>query len=221
MSTTITVRFQIGGHTAAQWAASNPVLLARELATETDTLKFKVGDGVTAWNSLPYSGASASLTNAALGGITDLSGGRLKFPATQVPSTDANTLDDYEEGTFTPTLLFGGLAIGMTFSTQLGRYTKIGRTVFYEIRMVLTAKGSSTGTATVGGLPFTAVAAPGALAVTQLNNVNALNTPSATVTAGSAAMGLSNFNGTGLAVLTDAAFNSNSVIVLTGFYTAA
>lgn len=39
--------------TAAQWAASNPVLLAGELGYETDTFVIKFGDGVTPWNSLP------------------------------------------------------------------------------------------------------------------------------------------------------------------------
>jgi hypothetical protein len=49
-------RFQFPGKTATAWAAANPVILARELAVETDTGKFKVGDGVTPWNSLPYGG---------------------------------------------------------------------------------------------------------------------------------------------------------------------
>jgi len=50
----ITVRFQIGGHNAADWTGGNPTLLAREYAAELDTGKFKIGDGATAWNSLPY-----------------------------------------------------------------------------------------------------------------------------------------------------------------------
>jgi hypothetical protein len=50
------IRFQFPGKTAAQWVATNPVLLAREFGFETDTNKFKIGDGVTAWNSLPYGG---------------------------------------------------------------------------------------------------------------------------------------------------------------------
>ncbi|MCW3039360.1 MAG: hypothetical protein JWM31_1265 [Solirubrobacterales bacterium] len=49
-------QFQIRGDTAANWAAANPVLLTRELALETDTRKIKLGDGVTAWNALPYGG---------------------------------------------------------------------------------------------------------------------------------------------------------------------
>lgn len=58
MSTTIPQRFLTAGHTAAEWAASNPVLLDREEAFETDTRKIKFGDGVTAWNSLPYAAGS-------------------------------------------------------------------------------------------------------------------------------------------------------------------
>ena len=42
------------GGTAAQWASANPVLAAREIGLEADTLKLKWGDGTTAWNSLPY-----------------------------------------------------------------------------------------------------------------------------------------------------------------------
>lgn len=83
--------------------------------------------------------------------------GQLAFPATQNPSADANTLDDYEEGVWTPALNFGGAAVGMTYaSTPAGRYTKIGRTVFATGSLTLTAKGSSTGAATIAGLPFTA-----------------------------------------------------------------
>ena len=51
---TVSARFQIAGHGAAEWLQSNPVLLDRELATERDTGKFKLGDGVKAWADLPY-----------------------------------------------------------------------------------------------------------------------------------------------------------------------
>lgn len=47
-------RIQIRGDTAANWTSSNPTLAAREIGIETDTLKMKVGDGVTIWASLPY-----------------------------------------------------------------------------------------------------------------------------------------------------------------------
>lgn len=47
---------QLRGDTAAAWTAANPILNARELALETDTGQFKIGDGVTNWTVLPYGG---------------------------------------------------------------------------------------------------------------------------------------------------------------------
>lgn len=51
-------RIRLRRATQAQWAASNPVLLAGELAVETDTRRLKVGDGTTAWTGLDYVEAS-------------------------------------------------------------------------------------------------------------------------------------------------------------------
>lgn len=45
--------------TAAQWTSANPVLASGEPATETDTGKWKLGDGATTWSSLPYQAAAA------------------------------------------------------------------------------------------------------------------------------------------------------------------
>ena len=47
-------RIQIRRDTAANWTSANPTLAQGELGVETDTLKFKVGDGSTAWNSVNY-----------------------------------------------------------------------------------------------------------------------------------------------------------------------
>lgn len=60
------------------------------------------------------------------------------------------------EGTFTPALKFGGNSVGMTTSTAVGSYRKIGKLVYVTLRITLTAKGSSTGAATITGLPFAA-----------------------------------------------------------------
>lgn len=92
-----------------------------------------------------------------INGLVDISGaaaGQIKFPVTQNSSADANTLDDYEEGTFTPTVTLGGGAVGATYGTQVGRYTKTGNRVSFSIRLTLTNKGSSTGALLVAGLPF-------------------------------------------------------------------
>ena len=81
--------------------------------------------------------------------------GNLAFPAVQNASSDANTLDDYEEGTWTMAVAFAGASVGQTASTNTGRYTKKGREVHVSGLLTLTAKGSSTGDATLTGLPFT------------------------------------------------------------------
>jgi hypothetical protein len=90
------------------------------------------------------------------GGSTTATGTGIAFPATQSASTDANTLDDYEEGTWTPVIKFAGNNVGMTFSNQTGTYVKIGRQVIVWYAILLTAKGSSTGNAGVTGAPFAA-----------------------------------------------------------------
>lgn len=85
----------------------------------------------------------------------NLTGGQIAFPATQAASAGANTLDDYEEGTFTPGLTFGGGSTGLAYSVLAGFYTKIGRQVHEAFVIGLSSKGSSTGVVLLTGLPFT------------------------------------------------------------------
>lgn len=92
----------------------------------------------------------------ALTALLDLSGagaGQIKFPAAQNPSANANTLDDYEEGTFTPTIIGTGTAGAGTYSVQAGHYIKIGGRVFFDIELVWSAHTGTTGMK-VSGLPF-------------------------------------------------------------------
>jgi hypothetical protein len=68
----------------------------------------------------------------------------------------ANALDDYEEGTWTIGVSFGGASAGITYdASTLATYTKIGRQVTVNGFVALTNKGSSTGSARITGLPFT------------------------------------------------------------------
>ena len=70
-------------------------------------------------------------------------------------ATAANLLDDYEEGTWTPGLTFGGSATGISYVAQSGTYTKIGRIVSLAFNLRIDDNGSSTGSANITGLPFT------------------------------------------------------------------
>ena len=83
-------------------------------------------------------------------GLLTLPYGQIKFPAAQNASADANTLDDYEEGTWTPSL--GG---NTTYYGQTGTYTKIGNTVHIRGNLHINSIGTGSAT-TISGLPFTA-----------------------------------------------------------------
>ena len=63
-------------------------------------------------------------------------------------------MDSYEEGTWSPTVTFGGASTGVTYGTQEGWYTKVGRLVHATLHITLTSKGSSTGGFFIEGLPF-------------------------------------------------------------------
>jgi hypothetical protein len=87
-----------------------------------------------------------------------LTKGNLAFPADQNASTDPNTLDDYEEGTWTPVITFatpGDLAV--VYSLRSAYYTKIGRLVSVSFAMVTSTFTHTTasGNLLITGLPFT------------------------------------------------------------------
>jgi len=109
----------------------------------TTAVTINTSQGVAVLNCLGVGNATPSTSGA---GIT--------FPASQSASTDANTLDDYEEGTWTPTLVFSGGAGSASYTTRVGTYTKIGRVVYLSMDVVF-VKGTASGTLdTISGIPF-------------------------------------------------------------------
>jgi hypothetical protein len=80
-------------------------------------------------------------TATANGGDLQVSSG-ITFPATQVAKSDANTLDDYEEGTWTPTITGGYTSI--TYSSQSGWYRKVGSLVIVSGRLMFSGTANST-----------------------------------------------------------------------------
>ena len=112
---------------------------------------------IDASQAVTMAGRTTNPTTISVGAATpSTSGAGITFPATQSASTNANTLDDYEEGTFTPSLSFGDGVVGLTYGYRVGIYVKVGNVVSVFIRIALNNKGSSTGHAGVSGLPFTA-----------------------------------------------------------------
>ena len=84
------------------------------------------------------------------------SGAGITFPATQSASSDANTLDDYEEGTWTPTLTASTTApSSVSYADQTARYTKVGRVVTVMMFLQINNRTGGSGNTRIEGLPFT------------------------------------------------------------------
>jgi hypothetical protein len=88
------------------------------------------------------------------GGNTSATGTGIAFPATQNASSDANTLDDYEEGTFTAT--FGGQTNVGSVSQNRYSYVKVGRTVTVFANFAFTPTASNAFVYWFFSLPFPA-----------------------------------------------------------------
>lgn len=79
---------------------------------------------------------------------------QIAFAATQSASSDPNTLDDYEEGSWTPIIGGSGGESGQSYTLQTGTYVKIGKTVTLQFQATLSNKGTITGTVLIGNFPF-------------------------------------------------------------------
>jgi hypothetical protein len=186
-----TIAFAEGGAEVARFDSSGNLLVG---ATSTDSgAKTRVvfgtsQNGLQIKDSNDTSGASylifqnGSNTNFATisrdGTNNSLSIGTVSaitFPATQVASAGANTLDDYEEGTWTPVLQFGTNT--QTISSVLATYVKVGKSVTINMKISWTAK-SGSGRVYITGLPF-AKEAGGTVAVLAGCSVGSVTTGAA------------------------------------------
>ena len=116
---------------------------------------FAIRDASAGANRLTIdTSGNATLTSGNL--VIGTAGKGIDFSATSDSSgtMSSELLDDYEEGTWTPALTFGGGSTGITYGSRSGTYTKIGRQVTLNFMVELTSKGSSTGDAIVGGVPY-------------------------------------------------------------------
>jgi hypothetical protein len=114
------------------------------------TLTLPDATGTVQVSGNPISGTTGTFT-----GLLDISAsgaGQIKFPASANASANANTLDDYEEGTWTPILQTDGSGV-FTQTTQLGTYTKVGNLVSFSLYIVWSAY-SGSGSASLTNWPF-------------------------------------------------------------------
>lgn len=186
---------------------------------KSGTTKYVIGtdfDAADDTNSLTFYDAdlAANILQLTAAGVVSIPKGQLKFPATQNASADANTLDDYEEGIWTPSI--GGSA---TYTTAAGKYTKIGRVVYVHCQLVINVIGSGS-VDTISGLPFTAVA--GADSTVTVGDFASLATNVAflagRINAGAATITLRNTTAAAASATSSTLFGNGAGVTLSGFY---
>lgn len=114
------------------------------LASATDTVPYATGVGT--WALAAFTAVGRAVVGAATAALQ----------RTALGLTAAATAAASIGGTWTPVLSFGGLSVGIAYTTQTGTYVRIGPLIFWQMRIVLTSKGSSTGAAVIAGLPAVA-----------------------------------------------------------------
>ena len=175
---------------------SGAVTLSAPAVAGTVTVTLPATSGTMATLTTP-----SFATTIGVGGATaSASGAGITFPATQSASSDANTLDDYEEGEWTPTDASGA---ALSFTSAVGKYTKIGRAVFLEFRVTYPTT-SSTATATIGFSPFTN------------NNNDRDNVPVTILSSGTAVSGMFNQGATNFSISTIGTFTATTNATLSG-----
>lgn len=134
-----------------------------------DTCPYLIDDGAGNWElgNGTFATAGPTLTRTTVKASSN-GGSAVNFPAgnktvscelekTGLVYLDSNGLPcshGNASGTFVPTLTFGGAFVGGSLSFALGNFVKIGKLVTFNLKVTINAKGSSTGTAVIGGLPF-------------------------------------------------------------------
>jgi hypothetical protein len=115
----------------------------------------------TAGNAITFTQSLAlgKGTTLVLENGTSSSGTGIAFPATQNPSSEANTLDDYEEGTWTPSIIGSASNPSIVYGIRYGQYTKVGRLCYFVFGITgMSSYSGGSGRVLVTGLPFTAAA---------------------------------------------------------------
>jgi hypothetical protein len=159
-------------------------------------------------------GTTGDVTVGAGNVVMATSGKGIDFSATAGTGT-SELLADYEEGTFTPTLQFSGLSVGVTYTNRTGIYTKVGRIVHFSGRIDLSSKGTSVGDATIAGLPF--AANTGAASVGYQSSI-APSDKQAILTIDTLSLIVRYASGTTTAASTDTNFSNSSILIFAGTY---
>ena len=212
---------------SAGTAASPQTVVISAIASNTSMTTAAITSANSGVNYSLVGGSSLLVTgsgNVTTGlGQLSVTGGQIVFPAAANVSTGANTLDDYEEGTWTPTFTATTTNPTVTYdaANRYGVYVKIGKTVFISGTVVITAlTAAGSGNLQISGLPFTASSGTtggyGSLAIGYKVGWTTTTPGTAYVQASAAYIALGNEAMT--ATITTANLSAASYVQFSGFY---
>jgi hypothetical protein len=122
-------------------------------------------------------------------------------------------------GTFSPTIEFGGASVGVTYSSQIGKFQLVGNVATVQCFVTLSNKGSSVGNAAIGNLPYAPVDNSQSFPIGQVSNISFLGTSvGVTVTTAAVAVLYYNITASTPVVLTDTNFTNTSSVIVTFSY---
>jgi hypothetical protein len=161
--------------------------------------------------------SAAKVIGAAIANYVDIAsangGGGVTFNGTAT-----NQFSTGNTGTFTPVLTIGGSTTGITYTTQVGTYTRLSNIVNFSINITLSSKGSSTGSVTITGLPFLSSTTQTFQDVTFATGIVTATSIGCTVNPAATSIALFNskvnFSGT----LQDTNISNTTTLVIQGFY---
>ena len=151
-------KIQLRRDTAADWASNNPTLSEGEFGWESDTNRFKIGDGSAAWNSLAYADTLKTLGDLAVNGstISAPSNGDLTLTTSgsgKVNISNAYTLPS-SDGSANQVLQTNGSGVLSFGTVSVGDFSFVGSTIISPSNADITLSPGGTGNVVAGALTF-------------------------------------------------------------------
>jgi hypothetical protein len=152
-------------------------------------------------------------------GLVILSGANYPVGPYALQVNASNQIVPSLSGTFTPSFQFDVTTSGLTYSTQIGKYTQVGNVVQFFINVVLSGNSAtSVGNASIVGLTIPTGTGLNAFSINYNSNLTYTGQLAGFIESGATAIKLTDGGPGGLIQLTNTAFNSLSQVRLTGIY---
>ncbi|MBM7045456.1 hypothetical protein [Rhizobium lusitanum] len=220
----------LGLGSMATQSAGSVAITGGSITGITDLAVADGGTGAsTAANARTNLSAAASGANSDITSLSNLTtpisiaqggtaGATASAARTNLGLTAAATATASVGGSWTPILAFGGGSTGITYSTQSGTWQRIGPFIYVSFTITLTSKGSSTGAATVSGLPI-ATSSGGSLLIVAGSNFVTQSPTFGVIAAGTTSASIGVAGSTGPVALTDTNFSATTSLTMSGVYT--